>query len=439
MSLIGSARLRLRSRFCREAAASLLSALIYAASQWLLLKILFRYMGTGMAGWYAYAMAIISPITSFASFGLRSVLVTDSSREFAFADYFTFRLGASGLGIIVCALAYWGFSRDPLLHEMMVPFLWLAVYRGIEWLSDIAQGEYQRQGRMGTVLTAFSLKLCTGLAGFAAIALLLHRVDFGLAWLALCSAAVLFLYELPAFRLRQSVALVYRASALKKIGLVSLPLGTVLLITALQASIPRYLLEKHTSLEAVGVFAGLSYFSVLGGFLSSAITNALSPILSEHRANLRWRSFGKALTGVLLGDLLIALVLWIVFWCAGSWLLRMMFSAQVAAYAHYLPLVALLAVVTFWDAHLGCAVTALRRFKSALVVQSGRLLLITPLAAFLIARWNIPGAIWASIAFPLSSILAFTFVVVRDVCSAARTSVHQQAETPIPQRPVAAS
>jgi O-antigen/teichoic acid export membrane protein len=286
---------------------------------------------------------------------------------------------------------------------------------------------------MRIVLGAYALKLGLLIGGFITAALLTRRLDLSLAWLGFASAAVLVCYELPISRLRQSARMVGSAAALKKIGFISLPLATVLMISALQASIPRFFLKKTGSLEAVGIFAALSYFCVFGGFISAAMTNALSPILSEHRAQCRWASFRRALLLVVGADFLLALGLLLLFWCAGGWLLGIMFSAEVVPYARYLPLVALLALTSFWDAHLGCALTALRRFKSNLVVQIARLLVATPLALFLIQRWQLPGALWASIAFPCSSFIALIALIWRDVrgIEALPVRVHENSIGPI--------
>src|SRR5690349_3035489 len=106
---------RLRSRLGREATFSFLSAGVYSLNQWLLLKILFKSMGAEMAGWYAYSMAIITPITAFASFGLRSILATDAKKEYTGSEYFSFRFGSFVLSFVCVVAAYFFFAPRELL------------------------------------------------------------------------------------------------------------------------------------------------------------------------------------------------------------------------------------------------------------------------------------------------------------------------------------
>jgi O-antigen/teichoic acid export membrane protein len=406
---------KFRSRLGRETFYSLVCGVVYAFSQWLLLKLLFIRMGTVTAGWYAYAMAIIAPIMAFGSFGLRAILATDAKKEYQFATYFSFRV-ATTVATLGCALVvyYFAMPATGLKAELLGAFACLALYRSAEWFSDLAQGEYQRQGRMRVVLRTFLFKLCFGLGGFAVIVIVFHRVDWGFMVMALVTISVLLGYELRPARLLVPLAIQFNGPIMEKIIRLALPVGGILLLGALQGSIPRYVLEKYATLEALGVFAALVYLGVFGGFLSAAIGNAMSPILSQHWAERRLDSFRRLLLAVLLGDVLVALAMLAVFLLFGDLMLRVMFNVEVAAYHAYLPLVAGIALMSFWDSHLGCAMTVLRRFQATMVIQIARVLIVTPIAFFLVKHWNVAGALWASIAFPISSIAAFVAIIVWD-------------------------
>jgi O-antigen/teichoic acid export membrane protein len=412
---------RLRSRLGRETLYSLVCGVVYAFSQWLLLKLLFIHLGTATAGWYAYAMAVITPIMAFGSFGLRAILATDAKGEYSFSTYFTFRV-ATTVATLGCALVVYFLvmSTAGLGMELFAAFACLGLYRSAEWLSDLAQGEYQRQGRMRVVLGTFLFKLCFGLGGFAVVVNVFHRVDLAFLAMAFVTMSVLLGYELRSSRLLAPLKFQFERRSLMRIGRLALPVGIILLLGSLQGSIPRYALGKYADLETLGVFSALVYLGVFGGFLATAISNAMAPILSEHWAARRLDSFRKLLLTVLLGDVLVAMLMLAAFLLFGGFLLRLLFNAEVAAYYAYLPFVAGISLMSFWDSHLGCALTVLRRFHATLVIQIARVLIVTPIAFLLIRRWGIAGALWGSMAFPLSSVAAFGWVVVRDFSRAKR-------------------
>lgn len=405
-------KVRWHSRLGRESFYSLLCGVIYALSQWLLLKLLFVYLGTETGGWYAYAMAVITPILSFGSFGLRAILVTDAKSEYAFAEYLSFRIIAIAV-MVAAAIAGYEFvtpPKDPTTRWTLA-FVFLALYRGVEWISDLAQGEYQRQGRMRVVVGTFLSKLVLGVGAFAAAIRFWHSLTLGFFAMGVVTCAVLAGYELRFHRLKCSVLPVFHAHGLKKIAILSAPVGAILLLVALQNSIPRFFLERYESLKTLGVFGGLSYLGVFGGFLSTAIGNAMAPILSQYWAQRSLLQFRRLLLGVLLIDGIVALGMAIAFVLFGRPMLAALFNREVAEYSSYLPLVAAIGLANFWDSHLGCALAVLRRFKTQMAIQATRVIVLTPIALALVREGSLAGALIACAVFPLASLIPFSAIV----------------------------
>lgn len=403
------------SRIGRETLFSLLSAGVYAAGQWLLLKMIYSYAGTSTAGWYSYAMAIIAPIMALGSMGLRGILATDAKNEYALSEYFSVRI----ITVILCLLGalsiYLVIAPREAPVGLAAAFLGLVVYRSGEWLSDITQGEYQRQGRMLVVLGTFGLKLICGIGCFSVVLAMTHRIALAFVPLAVVSFSVLLGYELRPRRLRIKIRLKWPDGRLIGIVRMAAPAGVTLLLASLQSSIPRYLIEKDLTLKALGIFAALSYFGVLGGFVSTATSNAVLPILGEYWYANNWGKFRRLMLAMLAGDVVFNCCLLVAFSVVGHYVLRLMFNRDVAEHARLLPLVVGITLAVFLDSHLGCAVTVLRRFKEAMLIQIVRIGIVTPIAVWMIFRWGITGALEASIVFPVSSLGPYAWIVVRDL------------------------
>jgi O-antigen/teichoic acid export membrane protein len=65
---------------------------IYAACQWAVLVLLAKTGSPELVGRYALAVAIATPVITFATFQLRSVQVTDIREQHSFGDYLGFRV-----------------------------------------------------------------------------------------------------------------------------------------------------------------------------------------------------------------------------------------------------------------------------------------------------------------------------------------------------------
>jgi len=403
----------------RETLFSIASGLIYAAGQWLLLKLFFVFYSTEIAGWYAYAMSIIAPVVGLGGMGLRPILVTDARGQYSFSDYFAFRKICSAMTFIALVVIYLALPNPKVEAEgLTLGFCILALARSIEMVSDIVQGEYQRQGRLIIVFASSVIKLVFGVGLFGLMAYYFSDVRAGLLVLALANILTLFAFEFSPKRLGYSPRGILNARTASSIFWLSLPAGLNLLLVAFQSSIPRMLLANSASLQLLAVFAALTYLGVIGGFVSNAIGTAIAPVLGRQWANSDFRGFERTLLAVLIVDTFIGVGLLGIFLLFGQQLLATMFSREVATYSSYLPWVAAYSLATFWSSHLGCGLTVLRRFKTMLGLNVARIIVGTLICYALIHYAPLKGALAALVAFPMISILPICIVIFVDIKSA---------------------
>jgi O-antigen/teichoic acid export membrane protein len=98
----------------------------------------------------------------------------------------------------------------------------------------------------------------------------------------------------------------------------------------------------------------------------------------------------------------------------GHALLAALFNREVAEYSRYLPLVALIGLAGFWDSHLGCGLTVLRRFRTQMVILTLRVLVATPITLMLTRQWSLAGALIACAIYPLISVVPFGVVIASE-------------------------
>ena len=142
---------------------------IYAACQWLILMC-FAKLGSNaqMVGQYALGLAITAPVFQFCSLQLRAVQVTDARNRYRFAEFAGMRLVTTGAGIlIVVCLALWGNYRGQT--GWVIVFIGLS--KAFESLSDLCQGQFQKNERMDLVARSLVIK---GVVSLIAVSVVLR-------------------------------------------------------------------------------------------------------------------------------------------------------------------------------------------------------------------------------------------------------------------------
>ena len=158
---------------------------------------------------------------------------------------------------------------------------WLAVAKLLDGLSDVCYGHLQAQGRLREVSRSLIVRgLLSALLLGAAFALT-HQVSWAAFGTAAGYLAGLLVYDLPRTRRGGEAWWSGDWPALVRLARLTWPLGVAVGLIALNASLPRYFLGRERGLEAVGVFAALSYVTTAGSMVVTALGQAATTPLSR--------------------------------------------------------------------------------------------------------------------------------------------------------------
>src|SRR5687768_12808033 len=165
---------------------------VYAASQWGMLTVLAK-LGTPQAlGEFALALALTAPVMLFARMNLATVQATDATREFLFSHYYTLRLRATtmALVVVVAVIVAGGYSGEAAFVILLV-----GVAKAIENMSDVFLGLFQQRERMDTLGTSLLLKGPLSLAAFGIPMYLTRDVRWAVMGLVMAWGALLVGYD----------------------------------------------------------------------------------------------------------------------------------------------------------------------------------------------------------------------------------------------------
>lgn len=384
-----AARLALRTSF----SWTLLGNVLYAACQWGMLVLLAKLSAPAVVGELAYALALTAPVFMLTGLQLRGVQATDAREAVPFARYLGLRLlgSATALAVVAAVAA----ATGHLGRELLV-VLGVALAKAVESVSDVFYGLAQQRERMDLIARSMILRGVAAVAALAAgvvagglvLGVFLHAAS----WL-----AVLLLHDL---RLAAAAGLSPRAALrpelaprpLLALARVALPLGLVMGLISLNTNLPRYFLEHHAGLDALGVFAALSYLIVAGTTIVNALGQSATPRLARLHAAGELAAFRRLVLRLvgLVGAMGLAGVALAA--AAGGPILSALYRPVYARAAAELVVVAAAATLAFAASILGFALTAARSFA----IQTPLFAAVTAAtlagAAVLVPRHGLMGA-----------------------------------------------
>ncbi|WP_254512676.1 lipopolysaccharide biosynthesis protein [Anatilimnocola floriformis] len=273
-----------------NAAWLLVGNAMFAFGQYGVVILIARWGTAEMLGRFALATAIVTPIVLLSNCALRTIQATDVQSQFTFGDYAGFRL--VGLTLTIAVVAGIGTRYDLATWQLL-----LAVLLGkvLESIGDLLQGALQRRERMDVVGFSQLIKGIGSLTVFAVGFAFTGNVFAALIAAAVVSGAFVIGYDLPAawseWRLDLGASEV-RKHVLPRLSLtqqyslakLALPMGVTVMLGSLLVSIPRFVIEGSLGAAELGVFAALSWLTLLGNLFASAVAHASLPPMSRYYA-----------------------------------------------------------------------------------------------------------------------------------------------------------
>ena len=369
---------------------------IYAGGQFAALMLLAQMVQPEMVGQYALGLAVVYPVMQFTNLQLRAVLSGDVDQRTPFGYYLGLRLVMSALAFaaIFAATEVLGYGRR--LTEVI---LMVGVAYGVETISDVFYARLQLVDRMAEIAKSMMARAVLSVVSLAVVTYFTRNVLWGIAGIALGRVMVLFSYDISARTqgLTEKGLLVPRfdMAEQRKLAWVSLPLGVVVLLGCLNASIPSFFIKSALGDRDVGMFAAIGFAVSVGNMAVVSLGQAAYTRLARAYAAGNLTAFTSLLGKLLACGAGIAVVGMIVSRLAGRQILTILFRPEYGQRADLLPWLMAAGGVLFMAQFLGFGMTAANFYKSQVVVNA-----LANLGLFLGCYWFVSqqgllGAIFA--------------------------------------------
>jgi len=413
---------------------TLAASVVYAAAQWAMISAVAKLASTLALGQFALGLSIAAPVFMLTNLQLRSVQATDARSEHSFADYFTLRCLGAVAGVLLIAAIVMLARYDKATSAVV---LLVAVSKAVEQVGDVVAGLLQKFERLDQAARTLMARGAGSAIVFTLVLVTSHSLVAAICASAATCAMVLLAYDFRlARRLPGGRGFLSSSRRLKLLTTVSLPLGVVTALAALNVNIPRYVVQHYLGAAQLGIFVSVAYILIA---TVNVVVNAMGQSASARLAQMftagdlagfnrilrKLVLFGAAIT---LGGTPVAL-LW------GRPLLSVIYRPEYAKYAPLLAVMVAVAGVSAIGLILGFGVTAARRFRSQLPVISAATLAGFAVAVLLVPRHGLFGAALALLASAIVLILGNGVILAmaeRGVragkCEAVRSFTSVQAE-----------
>jgi O-antigen/teichoic acid export membrane protein len=395
--------------------------LVYSLCQWGMLSVLAKVGNASMVGQFALGLAISAPVFMFTNLALRAVQVTDGSREYRFADYFTLRLLTTTLGLLVVAILVFVSRYDPGTRGVI---LLLALAKFIECLSDVIGGLLQLHEHLDQAAVSLMIRGALSILAFSATFLSSHSLFASTAAMCVAWLGVFIGYDLR--RAKDMLApgepyvhFVWQVE--RKLVLLALPLGFVTMLLSLNGNIPRYLLERFGGPAQLGIFASLAYVlltvsTVVNALGQSAIVRLSSMFAAgdlDGFAGLIFKLVGMGVAATLVGLPLSALL--------GRTALTLLYRPEYGEHMRAFLIMVAAGGVGAVASFLGYGVTTARRFHAQIPVTAACTLTTVVVTTLLVPHHKLAGAAVGLLASAIVLAVGYALVLLVTIAKARKT------------------
>jgi len=395
---------------------TLMGNVVYASCQWGMTVALAKIGSPEMVGQFALGLAITTPIILFAGLALRAVQATDARQIYQFSDYLGLRLATTFFAVVVIAGIAWKGSYN---GDVQWTILLIGLAKGFEAISDIFYGLFQQQERMDWIARSMMIKGPLSLIALTLAVLATHRVWVGALALAIAWLVVLVLYDIPNGARTLSVDRWnklrpnWHLPTLLRLTRLTFPLGLTMMLISLNTNIPRYFVEHYGGQRELGFFAAITYLTVAGTTVVSALGQSGSPRLAKYYASGNKHQFSYLLARLTGIGLALGIVGILISLLAGREILTLLYRSEYAQFNNVLVWVMIAATLGYVASFLGYAMTAARYFAIQPVIFGVVALTNALFCSILIPSYGLLGASWAlGIANGLQVLLSLICVLV---------------------------
>ncbi len=393
---------------------------IYAGAQFATLVLLTKLVRPEMVGQYALGLAIVYPVMMLTKLQLRAVMTSAARPQADFGHYLSLRLLTTFVGLVIL------FAITQILGygwELTAVVLMVGIAYGVETISDVYYARLQLHDRMAEIAKSMMARAPLSLLGLAIATYLSRSLLWGLTGIVLARAIVFFGYDIRErthglggqskwFSRNDGLTPRFDSRVHRELLCLSFPLGIVVLLTALNSSVPSYFIKHALGERDLGIFSALGLMISAGNMAVVSLGQSAFTRLARSYANGDLSAFGSLLGKLLALGATLGICGMIISKFAGREILTILFRPEYAERADLLPWLMAAGGVLFMAQFLGFGMTAAGYYNSQVTLNILANVSLFAACSWLIARQGLLGAILAMLIAAIVQLAGSVMVLV---------------------------
>lgn len=366
----------------------LLSNLVMAFSKWLILIILARTTDPNMVGIYALSLAIISPISLFSNYKLRSLFVSEENPNFG--NFIFLRVVLDIISLIILMII-----SISLYPQYFIIILLISLIKIIDLHSELIYSVSHYYRRYNFYSKLIIGKYIVNIVVFGYFIYIFKNLQYALvAQLITQFLYLIYEYLITFYKFKITfLSLQFKVKEIKRYAIIGFPLGLTMFVVSFNASLPRYLLEEYYSTELLGIFATIAYLATIGNLFTSAITQNILPTLRRYRdKNLYSKIDDIVFKYSFLITLLLMIIASIITYLVGDLILLVIYGEEYRGYSLTFIVIVLSVLINGYSAILDNVLLTLKLIKFQYVISIFMLVINIITSFLLVLKFGILGA-----------------------------------------------
>lgn len=377
---------------------------VFQASQWLTLVVIAKLLEVTDVGNYALALAICTPITTFAGLRLRQVQVTDARDENRFSHLLALQFVMSVLAVLLIAGIALVLDYS---NELKAVIVVVAIGQCVMLIRGLYIGFNQKQERMDTVAKSQTVLSLGSLGALLVTIWLTESLLLGVIAMQACKLLVLLAIDISttARLIHQYtdeaasdyLRPLFDRKQMMQIAWLGLPLGITGLLLTVNNQVPKYLIVQFLGREELGYFAAILALTLAGMAMTQAAAKAAMPRLSKYFVTDKRKYLRLLLQLISLGAVL-GLVGMAIVLLAGRPILLLLFKPDYAEYTDLFVWSMGFGLIAYVVTFIGTGMTSMRLFRIQPLVNSLALAACILVGVVFIPEYGLTAAVWALMA-----------------------------------------
>ncbi|WP_411843782.1 hypothetical protein [Salinicoccus sp. HZC-1] len=379
------------------------STLLFSLNQWIQVILITRMIGLYEMGLFSYFLAIVAPLVLFSRFSFSDLVPTQRKYSYGYTMFSRFRSILNY--IFLFSMAVFALTLDLNPYEIICLILF-SVFKFFETKEDFIYTENIAESNINFLAHSKIIKSIVTLSLFAVAVFVTHSLMVAIISLLISQVLVYYMYDKKFSSYDNYQARLFGRMHFKHIFWLGLGLSVVGLLSSLNANIPRYILEHYHSVEDLGIYATIMYFSAIALNIVITINQSLiAEFASAAAKSLRrfYTSFLKLMAlyviVLLAGNIILILY--------GNDILVFVYGAQFEGYQTEMLLLGVFISLIVFEKSLEMALNIFNLYNIQVILQMANFIFTVVLSILFIVPFGISGA------FIVAIISAFIVLVAQ--------------------------